>query len=72
MKTLKAKSIPDGYYDKVQAFKALTKFYEFCDENTFSENSSCKKAIEVCTDYKNASSNKETNYENLRKVLISV
>ena len=71
METLKSKQNAEEHHDKVQAFKALTKLYEFCEDSSLSENSSCKRSIEVCTDYKNASKSKETDYYSLRKVLIN-
>ena len=71
METLKSKLNTEDHQDKVHAFKALFKLYEFCEENSLSENSSCKGTIEVCTDYKKSSKSKEIDYYSLRKVLIN-
>jgi hypothetical protein len=71
METLKSKLNTEDHQDKVHAFKALCKLYEFCEENSLSENSSCKRTIEVCTDYKKVSKSKEIDYYSLRKVLIN-
>jgi len=52
MELLKTKPKPEEYKDKVEAFRALKKMYEFCQENTLSENSSCKRSFEICANYK--------------------
>lgn len=38
METLKSKLNTEDHQDKVHAFKALCKLYEFCEENSLSEN----------------------------------